>query len=682
MICNNSAIVETALAGSRVWEPAELPRADQWVEQNIVLNSDYEAAGGAYQIDTMPYWREPLLMLDRRGVETITIMASTQVGKTLFLQAALLSRARLDAAPSMIALPDWVEARKFRDRIYGNAATSSMEVQEMIPPPRLWNMLEIDLGTMLAHIAWSGSSQRLRGKPCKYVFCSEVDVYDFGNKAGDPINAASQRTKQFADSKVVCESTPVGDSSRIASLYDDSDARQWYCPCPHCGRYQPLRFFTLRHGQYKGRGGIAGYKPSDDPDTAREAAHYICMDGCRIENHDKNWMVVNGVWVPKGCKIEERRDAALIAKLKRQAKGGDGAALVEPPPIVGQPKRSTRDVGYHLWSVFNPQISFGDLSARYISLRRKGQLADFYQNELGLRFRVPTKVPHWRRLGRRLAGNHKRGHVPPPVWFLTAGCDVQADEVFWIVRGWGPWRTSWLIDFGRCRRSVDTDAAGRPYAVINSDLAALDGTVIGRAFPMQGGDNPWGRSQLMPTLTGVDSNYRPLDVHEFVRFKDPDEVRCIRGDDAVGGVAKFRPQLVERNTRTGEPYEGGMIQWGIYVSGYKDDLAPRLLGTPHEIGSFHLLPGMDQTPLGRLYLKQMVNEEKLEQPNGKKAWKLRSNYLRKDFRDCEIYAAALADMVVGDIGWEESAWLEYLAARLAGDDQQTNRGDQSDYSAR
>jgi phage terminase large subunit GpA-like protein len=223
------------------------------------LDKSVEAGGGAYDLSRRPWWRPILNSFNDPEVRETTVVAATQVGKTLAMIATILWAAENAPAPGMLVVPDETEALRLRDRIYANAAATIRAGGThnlRVPPERKWNSRYIDLGSMRIYLAWSGSMQRLRGRPCRYVWLSEVAVYNKGHqKGGDPVAAAHQRVKAFYRGFIYQESSPGIHPCRITELEQQASARyRWVVKCPHCGLFQELRFFARREDN---KGGLA-----------------------------------------------------------------------------------------------------------------------------------------------------------------------------------------------------------------------------------------------------------------------------------------------------------------------------------------------------------------------------------------------------------------------------------------
>lgn len=619
------------------WRPLESVAADVWCESHVRLSDETEAARGPLDLTDRPWWRAVLIAATDPETRTITLPASTQVGKTLTLIALILYLARNAPASALVALPSKDAAIEFRDRLYSLAKESGFA----IPKPWRWNLRFCDIGSMRVYLGWSGSRQGLRGRRCKYVFLSEIDVYQNATKGGDPIEAANQRVKAFPSHLIFRESSPVPEPSRIDALYEQTNQQQWWAKCPECGRWQVLRFFPYRDGELAGRCGIGGLVDDQDqyvePDEARVKAHYVCRSGCIIGDDRKPAFVRNGRWLPRECSID--------------AKG----------KVVGRARR-VRDVGFRLWSVHS-NAGFGEIAAEYLKARKNGTVADYFQNWLGLSHKQRGTLPTWQELGARLAiVGHQREIVPSDCWFLTASGDVQDDEVYCAVRGWGDAKTSWLIDWWVFDRD-ESDA----NQLVKSDLEQLNDAVINAWFRVDG-RNPRGRDKMQVVLFGIDCKFRTWDIHQWIRSqKIAKHCRAIQGDGSMRGGVRYKVNTVyesRRKKKDGEKekYEGGLELWSINSHAYRRDLVERFRASPVHPGAW-LLPETILTE-GQHYLRQLVNEPPVivrgKDGRPRQDWRERDGDLGHDFWDVEVNQLAIADMVVDQLpenpGWDATKW--------------------------
>ena len=635
-------------AGIEALRPRSTKKIDRWCEDNLVLPPETEGTSAKLDLKHRPYWRRFFEALHDPEVERIYIPKSTQVGGTAICIAALVALSELHPAPMMAVAPNQAAVIELRDRIYGWAKYCKV-TKDRVPREKDWNSRHLDLKNCRIYLAYSGGRQSLRGRPCRLVFMTEADVFRKADKAGDAFSAARERVKAFYRRKIIVETSPAGDPSTITTAYEQSNKLRWFGCCPCCGTLQPLRFFTYRSGALRGRGGIAGYRDKDgnllEDDDAREKAHYVCIKGCQITQDRKSEFIENGCWVAAGQKVSK-----------------DGKR------IVGKPARSKRITGLHVWSIMSPTISFADLASAYIDKWHEGAIPEFWTDWLGLKYESPHKFPKWHILGARLRGEHSRGEVPSPAWFLTAGSDVQEDRVYWVVRGWGDGGTSWLVDWGvQYRYGEEGDSDEDVTIPIASDINQLPDAVLDKSWPIAGGrENPMGRTRMGVSLLACDSNWRTPAVHDWwvsLPARVRRRVRLVRGDQNVHPSKLFRHNVVKKNSRTGTPYKnGGMHQWGIFVNVLKERLASKFTSRPGEPGSFYLTS--DICIRGKEYLKQIVNEPRTIKitPEGRRKveWVQASRRIGVDFWDCEVYAAAAAEMIVrkfpGEPGWRASKW--------------------------
>lgn len=615
------------------WRPIARPPLAAWIPANVRLPSETSSNPGPYDLDRFPFWRGVLEACEDPETERVTMQAGTQIGKTTLLQVFLVALPVLSPAPAMLAGPDRDAVRELRDKFY-RLAESTAQVDKMLPPTWRRNDQWIDFGTMLCHLAWSGNRQRLSGKSCKYVLCTEVDRWRQSPHEGATQNLIAERVKAFHRSLIIYESTPTDDTSAIADLYDQSDQRRFHVPCPACGHFQELRFFCHKEGVYAGAGGVAGLQtPTGEwlsPDQVLESAYYTCEKGCRIESEEKPAMIRRGRWVPKGQAIDEHGK------------------------LAGTPERSPRHAGFHLSSLYAETVSFGRIAAEYLQSRdNQAQLQSFWNNWLGLRWVTTTRTPKWQRVGRRLAGGHRRGTVPAWAIFLTAGCDTQDDCAYWVVRAWGEGSTSALVDWGKVTQRYDAD--GRP--IQDSDLDQLDDLIMVRALPLVQ-PNPIGLTQLRVRLANIDyQGHRTWQVFQWVRrrAKYGDRLRIIAGDTRVPAGEFYRLSVIER-TQDGKNYPGGLRRWALDVDSYKEDVQARFEAPLDKPGAWYLTEKILEE--GSDYLRQICNEgrRRTRDKRGREqmTWEIVDHRLGNHYWDCEIYARAAADMVTG-MDWSDLA---------------------------
>jgi len=183
------------------WLPRPRPVRSAWCAEHIRLPDQVSAQPGPFSFDGREYQPAMLDVIDDPAIREVVIIAAPQVGKTELERAMICSQGEVDRAPMMFAGPDQPYAREQRDNVYA-IAEATPALRRRIPPTWRRNDRAIDLQTCLVWLAWSGSTQRLSGRSCKIVLCSEVDRW-----ANDP-HLAKKRTAAFWRSCVVYEGSP------------------------------------------------------------------------------------------------------------------------------------------------------------------------------------------------------------------------------------------------------------------------------------------------------------------------------------------------------------------------------------------------------------------------------------------------------------------------------------------
>jgi len=609
-----------------ILRPVERARYEEWLPKNLYLSQEVSANPGLYQLEKgFEYWRGPISAAQDEAVEEIVLNLPTQIGKTTFLEAMMTAISMNDPAPGMLAGPDQDDIHKVRDELY-KICESSRSLRKHIPTPRNRNMRWIQIGGTRWYLAWSGNTQKLSGKSCRWVLCTECDKWRQSTKEGLTQDLVRERVKAFASYKLIFESTPTDENSFIANRYEESNKCRFQMPCPHCKHWQELRFHVHTTGPYKGRGGVVGFLDDRnlpvEPDRALKDAYYVCEGGgCTINDDDRVNMIDQGRWVPAGQRINKRGQ------------------------LLGEPERSSRVTGFNATSLIGKHVTFGKIASEYCRShgdQKKEQ--NFVNNWLGEKYVSRAKAIRWRDLHRKLIGGHQRGSVPASAFFLTAGIDKQKDRAYWSVRAWGDGKTSWLVDWGVVSQQVDEKGHLRQA----SDLQRVWDDVIQRDFPVVGGANVMGWPTLRVVKAGCDTQYRPMLVWNWVRQLHGDVVRAFGGDASV--IGPYRRSVVEQNSRTGQPYpDGGMIVWRINTAEYKRDMRDRWASSQNE-------PGFWWTTHSKLeeiadYLQHITNEVEISKPTPKNPqntiWQPSDHRMRWDWWDTEVYASAAADMVTG-----------------------------------
>ena len=202
--------------------------------------------------------------------------------------------------------------------------------------------------------------------------------------------------------------------------------------------------------------------------------------------------------------------------------------------------------------------------------------------------------------------------VPKWAKLLTGGVDVQETCLYWTIRAWGNYLTSQNIAHGQALSFNEVDQ------VMNLQYVTEDG------------------EPMIVNLCLIDSGDQTDDVYDFC---------ASRGDYALPVKGSSHAQLSQFKLSKINKVESsayGMTLVLVDGDKYKDLIAGRMM-RENGRGSWMVYAGCDLE-----YAKQVTAEHKVnvKTPNGiKQIWKPKSTHRDNHYLDCEVYAAAAADMM-------------------------------------
>jgi phage terminase large subunit GpA-like protein len=312
-------------------------------------------------------------------------------------------------------------------------------------------------------ITSASSSKGLQMVSIRWLILDEISGFlrDVDGR-GSPSSQARSRLKAFGDlAKELALSTPgMAGECEISDLYDASDRRRYYVPCPHCTDFGTLKYERM-------------LAPS--PATANRAA-FVC-EGCGgvLEEAHRGPMVTGGRWVPTWVPDDAEPvpvpDDAEPVPAVISATDIDDYAI---PPCSG--RVAGREPGYAIWSAYSPMESWSDIFARGQAARADpAMLKVFTQQDLGEPYEPRNDTPDFEKL-LAVRKAWKRGVVPWPASVLTGFIDVQGNRLEWGLWAWGEGFQGWLVDRGIISHAYTEDEA----------WAAID-ALTSRRWPTAGG---------------------------------------------------------------------------------------------------------------------------------------------------------------------------------------------------
>jgi phage terminase large subunit GpA-like protein len=364
------------------------------------------------------------------------------------------------------------------------------------------------------YVTTAGSAANLAELSARYVYGDEIDRWEVDvGEEGDPIELAETRGSTFGrNAKFYFSSSPtIKGASRIDDLFEGSDQRYYYVPCPTCGHMQTLEWERLHYSQ------------------DFNVVHYECAGpdcDVLIEEHHKGDMLARGEW-------------------RAHAKG-DGET-----------------VGFHLNALYSPLgwTGWKSLAKQFEKAKKaqaKGDLEPmqvFYNTRLAKvwdsaqeQTKASVLIERARREGFSL------GAMPAAVMMITGAVDVQADRLEFMEMGRSFGMERWVID----HRVIAGDPSDeRTWAVLDELLKERYRHPCGVGLGI--------------LAVAVDSGGHHTDeVYQFCRVRRWRNIFAIKGASKPGKpVIAQRPSMVDV-TWKGQTERGGAELWFVGTDTAKD----------------------------------------------------------------------------------------------------------------
>ncbi|RON26576.1 phage terminase large subunit family protein [Pseudomonas lini] len=560
---------------------------DQWADEYMRIPRDTGAAEpGQYRTSRTPYAREPMRCLSpAHPCKRVITMVASQLMKTQIGLNWIGGLMHMAPSNILALLPSLGLAKRVSSRI-GKTIKATPVLRERVAANRsrdsrnTMDTKEFEGGTL--YVTTAGSAANLSELSARYVYGDEIDRWevDIGEE-GDPIELAETRGSTFGrNAKFYFSSSPtIKGASRISDLFDGSDQRHYYVPCPTCGHMQTLEWERLHYSQ------------------DFSVVHYQCAGpdcDVLIEEYHKGEMLAKGEW--------------------RAHADGDGET-----------------VGFHLNALYSPLgwMDWKSLAKQFEKAKKaqaKGDLEPmqvFYNTRLAKVWdaaQEQTKADVLRQRA-RLEG-FSLGSMPAAVLMITGAVDVQANRLEFMAMGWGVGMERWVIDY----QVVSGDPADeRTWAALDELLKAKYRHPCGVGLGI--------------LAVAVDSGGHHTDeVYQFCRVRRWRNVFAIKGASKPGKpVIAQRPSMVDV-TWKGQTERNGAELWFVGTDTAKDWIYNRY---PFEAGpgALHFandLPDdfFDQCVAERKVARYIRGHKRIEWVKGKAE--------RNEALDLMVYCLAMA----------------------------------------
>jgi phage terminase large subunit GpA-like protein len=535
------------------------------------------------------------------AVEKVILKFSSQIGKTEALFGVLMYSYGVDPGPAMLVLPTLELAGAVSsDRLAPALRTcAALKVGSQKSRATDDAVLHKRINGVPLSLAGANSTAGLSSRPVRNVFGDEIDRWPATTPEGEPLALVTQRAAAYRRRKVYLTSTPtIKGASRIDDLYDLSDRRELYTPCPRCGESFVVRW---RHVRWE----------SGQPETA----HIRCprCDG-RIEDSERKAVVAASEW---RATVERCSCGEVLNTKDDQEKPADPVRWRSEHAGPGHEPKVNPVRGYHTWAWVSPWVRLEEIVAAFLKAKERPETLQAWINlTLGESWEMPSqRMDSATLLYRREA---YPAEVPSGAKVLTAGVDTQDDRLELLVIGWGPGEEAWVVSRDMCY--------GDPA---KPDVWAELDQHLNRAWPRDDG----GASRVQCSL--VDAlGHRTSAVYAAVAPRQHRRVFVSIGKD--GGEAG---QLVSAPKALVTPH-GNVLRYIVDASQAKALVYSRLK-IEERSG-----PGVIHFPMtvGDAFFTELTSEHMITERNKygvpSSHWAVRPGYRRNETLDC--FGMALA----------------------------------------
>jgi len=507
------------LAFARGLKPDPELWVDEWADEYMRIPRDTGAAEpGKYRTARTPYAREPMRCLSpAHPCKRVVTMVASQMMKTQIALNWIGALIHMSPSNILTLLPSLALAKRVSARIGKTIAaipvlTARVAASRSRDARNTMDTKEFEGGTLYATTA--GSASNLAELAARYIYGDEIDRWDVDvDEEGDPVDLAETRGSTFGrNAKFYFSSSPtIKGASRIADLFETSDQRHYYVPCPTCGHMQVLEWERLLYS--------ADFK----------TVHYKCSSldcDVLIEEHHKGEMLARGEW-------------------RGHAKG-DGET-----------------VGFHLNALYAPLgwTSWADLAKQFEKAKLAQDRGDlepmqvFYNTRLAKVWDSAVEQTKAEVLqARAVQEDYVLGTVPVGVLVITGAVDVQANRLELMTLGYGAGMERWVID----HQVIPGDPADqRTWDLLDERLKVRY-------------RHPCGVS-LGILAVGIDSGgHHTHEVYQFTRVRRWRNIFALKGASKPGKpIIAQRPSLVDV-TWKGQTERNGAELWMVGTDTAKD----------------------------------------------------------------------------------------------------------------
>lgn len=235
--------------GRGLLKPPRNVSVSEWADENVIL-SETSFEPGRYRTARAPHSKAIMDAASNGKVRQITMMGSSQVGKTQIMLNIIGYFIDIDPCHIILMQPTEMHAKDFSNQKLDPMIQDTQILKQKVSKNRVKDKDNSTFrkrfaGGYLTIIAGT-SPGGTRQKSARVVIGDEIDAIGLTVKEGDPSARLIKRTTTYSDSLAIFGSTPtLTDSSRIYAMYEQSNKMKYYVRCPHCDKEQYLKWENL-----------------------------------------------------------------------------------------------------------------------------------------------------------------------------------------------------------------------------------------------------------------------------------------------------------------------------------------------------------------------------------------------------------------------------------------------------
>ena len=278
---------------------------------------------------------------------------------------------------------------------------------------------------------------------------------------------------------------------------------------------------------------------------------------------------------------------------------------------VRQKTQHPKSVAFWMNTLYSPFTRFSDIAREFMRSKDDPELLHNFANSWLAEPWEDTKLKTNAEMVMERQTETLEWTLPPWTKLVTGGIDVQENCLYWTIRAWGDYMTSQNISHGQAL------SMGEVERIMNTELTMPNG------------------EKVMVNLALMDSGDQTEDVYEFCALNSDWALPC-KGTTTM--LSHYRLSTVNK---AGSRANGMTL---VLVDGgkYKDQIAARMR-KENGTGAWMVYQGCDLD-----YAEQVTAEHKITERSGGKEvqrWVPKTSHADNHYLDCEVYAAAAADVL-------------------------------------